>query len=268
MKKILFPTDFSTCASNAFVYTQQLARKLRADVDLISIFNLPVSDASSVPPDFIQEMLDEKRSAIYNQLDAFAKEYPSATTGELIAEYGVFVYQEVTDKARDQQYDLIAMGTKGEHNAIEKLMGSVTSQMMMHASSPVLAIPEHAGYRPIKRIAFATDFFPDQKEAIQQLTTFAKNLSAQIEYVHIDTSGNGQTLEGRREEVMRKYGYSQFTLIQNKSLFEGIEDYLVKNSIDLLALFIPKRKLFERLFHNSFSKKMAFHSKIPLLSFR
>jgi len=268
MNKILFPTDFSPCASNAFDYANALARKLKATIDLISIFNLPVSDASSVPPDYIQEMLDDKKARIQEQLESFSEQHPSPRIGEKIAEYGVFVYQEVADKAEDQGYDLIVMGTKGEHNTIEKLMGSVTSQMILHASCPVLAVPEHAKFQPIRKIAFATDFFAEEKEAIGSLQVVADAFSADIEYVHIDTSGEAKDLKAEEESIKAKYSFPNFTLVQHKNLYQGMEEYLESNEVDILALFIPRRKLFERLFHNSFSRKMAFHSNIPLLTFR
>ena len=59
MKKILFPTDFSDCAAHAFRYVQELASGLGATVDLLHVFHLPIGDASSVPPEYIQEMLDD-----------------------------------------------------------------------------------------------------------------------------------------------------------------------------------------------------------------
>lgn len=268
MKKILFPTDFSSCASNAFLYANHLAEKLDAQIDLITVFNLPVSDASSVPPEFIQEMLDDKRKNIEEKLEAFHQQHPSKRVGEKIAEYGVFIYQEIVDKAEDQGYDLIIMGTKGEHNAIEKLMGSVTSQMIMHAHCPVIAIPEQAEYRPIRKIAFATDFFPAQRDSFDELQLVAKALSAKIEFVHVETKETYEDLKAKENEIKEQYGYDHFKLVQNKSLMQGMETYVEEDEVDLLALFIPKRKMFERLFHTSFSRKMAFHAQVPILSFR
>ena len=59
MKKILFPTDFSPAAANAFLYAHTLAEALGARIDLINIFHLPIGDASNIPPEYIQKMLDE-----------------------------------------------------------------------------------------------------------------------------------------------------------------------------------------------------------------
>jgi hypothetical protein len=48
------------------------------------------------------------------------------------------------------------MGMKGEHQRLDKWMGSVTTNLMMKAPCPVLAIPEKATYEGIKKITLAT----------------------------------------------------------------------------------------------------------------
>ena len=53
MKKILFPTDFSPTAVNAFEYALALAKDLDATIDLMTVYHLPVADASSVPPQYV-----------------------------------------------------------------------------------------------------------------------------------------------------------------------------------------------------------------------
>jgi hypothetical protein len=63
------------------------------------------------------------------------------------------------------------------------------------------------------------------------------------------------------------YHFTDFSVINNYSVMEGLDDYMVKRDIDWLALFIPQRRLLERLFHTSFTKRMTFHTTVPLLVF-
>lgn len=265
MKKILFPTDFSPCAHNAFAYALELAKLLDARVDLVSIYNLPVGEASNVPPEYIQRMLNEKRQATLKNLQNFIVGFPADHIGELRADYGVFVYQEVTDIAHDKGHDLIVMGTKGQHNAMEKLMGSVTTHTMMHASCPVLAIPEEAAFHPIKTIAFASDFSKQEDEAMKHLLSLGKEVGAAIHFVHVETSEEGE-LKGDKQ-VKVPSGFADITVLHSATPMAAIDEYVREKHIDWLAIFIPRRRLWERLFHSSFSKKMAFHTKIPLITF-
>ncbi len=268
MKKILFPTDFSPCARNAFDFAVQLADDMGAVIDLMSIYHLPISDAGSVPPDYIDRMLQEQRNKVREQLREFTKEAPRQLIGKCRADYGLFIAQEITDAARYGEYDLIVMGTKGEHNRLEKMMGSVTTNVMMQSSRPVLAIPEEAVYKGIHELAYATNFQPSDQLAIEQLMEFATPLQANVHFVHVETKVPASTnVEDYFPSGVVPDGFSDFTIVNNNSVVEGLDNYVRANEIDVLALFIPKRRLWERLFHSSVTKKMALHSKMPLLVF-
>ncbi len=268
MKKILFPTDFSETAINAFRYTVQLAEKLDARIDLMSVYHLPISDAGRVPPDYIERMLKEKREQVEEKIRQFSSEVPPERLGSFRTDYGLFVAQEVVDAAQRNGYDLIAMGTKGEHNQLEKMLGSVTTRTMMQAPCPVLAIPMDADFQQIENIAYATDFKPTDEHAVDQLLDVAGRLDAAVHFVHINTHGHPGDLEDQVELKEYPFKFTDFFVISNPSPMEALDVYIKQKHIDLLALFIPRRRLWERLFHSSFTKRMTFHVKIPLLVFR
>ena len=56
-------------------------------------------------------------------------------------------------------------------------------------------------------------------------------------------------------------------ITENDDIFEGIEEYIDKKDIDLLALTTHKRGMFEKLFDPGITAKMLFHTNIPLLVF-
>jgi len=268
MKKILFPTDFSPTARNAFDYAVQLADDLGGVIDLMSIYHLPISDAGSVPPDYIDQMLQDKRNQVQEQLREFTKGASRKLIGKCRADYGLFIAQEITDAARYSEYDLIIMGTKGEHNRMEKMLGSVTTNVMMQAPCPVLAVPEEAIYKGIHELAYATDFQPSDQLAIDELTLFADRMKANIHFVHVETKVPvSNNVEDYFPGGVVPDGFTDFTIVNNNSITEGLDNYVKANEIDVLALFIPKRRLWERLFHSSVSKKVALHTKVPILVF-
>lgn len=268
MKKILFPTDFSTTAAHAFQYALSLAESLGARIDLLSVYHLPLNDAGRVPPEYIEQMLAEKKQQVIHHIKEFVTGAPSALLGQFRADYGLFVAQEIVDAARTEEYDLIVMGTKGEHNPLEKMLGTVTTQTMMSAPCPVLAIPQGAEYRPITDIAYATDFSPADEHAVEQLRQLADLLGASIHFLHVDTDPAIGQIKDQIKLEHYPFPFTEFIVINNPSVTEGIDEYIRQKDIDLLALFIPRRRLWERLFHSSFTKRMTFHSKVPLLVFR
>jgi len=264
-KKILFPTDFSEAAKSAFAYTVELAKELGATIDVMSIYHLPVADASSVPPDQIERMLRDKKQQVANNMAEFIKGPYQEYIGKTRIDYGVFVSAEITEAAQDNDYSLIVMGMKGEHNTIEKLMGGTTSHVMMHAPCPVLAIPENAVFGEIKHIAYATDFYPNDDLAINQLTDLAEALEASVHFVHVTK----QEIEAPSDLQLAnaKGTFDGFSIVTSDSIQEGLDEFIKEKDIDVLALFIPRRRLWERLFHASFSKRMTLNTKIPLLTF-
>ncbi len=269
MKKILFPTDFSPCARTAFKYASEIAAQMGGIIDIMSIYHLPISDAGSVPPDFIDRMLQEKRNLVQEQIRDFTKEAPRKVIGKCRADYGLFIAQEITDAARYGEYDLIIMGTKGEHNKMEIMLGSVTTNVMMQAPCPVLAIPEDSTFMGIHEIAYATNFQPSDHLAVNQLIEFTNLIKAKIHFVHVETKTPvSSNVEDYFPEGNIPDDFSDFTIINNNSVVEGLDNYVKNNEIDVVALFIPKRRLWERLFHSSVSKRVALHTKVPLLVFR
>lgn len=264
-KAILFPTDFSPTAKNAFAYAVELAKKMNATIDLISVFHLPVADASSVQPNQIDRMLHEKKQQVANHMAEFIKGPNKEYVGKTRIDYGVFISAEITEAAMDGDYDLIVMGMQGEHNRIEKLMGSTTSHTMMHAPCPVLAIPEQADFQGIEEIAYATDFYPNDTKAIRTLMDLAENLKARVHFVHV--SQDEVEAAPQLHLANSSTTFAGYNVVTDDSIENGLNEFIKEKEVDVLALFIPRRRLWERLFHSSFSKRMAMNTRIPLLTF-
>ena len=71
-------------------------------------------------------------------------------------------------------------------------------------------------------------------------------------------------------EKMLKERYSEVTLIvahlYGKAFEETLQDYIRQNEMDMLAMVTYKRSFTDRVFHPSMTKRMAYHTKIPLLA--
>lgn len=267
MKKILFPTDFSEAARNAFEYALKMAEALGGQVDLMHVYHLSTGEAARLAPDRIEGVLEERKKEAFKKMEAFMAGFPAEFTGGVRVDYGVFIYQEIIDAAGQLPYDLIIMGTKGSHPAMEQVLGSVTTHTMLHAPCPVLAIPEGARYHDVQSIVYATDFHPSDSHAVGQLMTFAGQVGADVHFVHVDTTSKTGSIENYIVVEDHPFKFTDFFIIGGQSVREGLDNFIERKGVDVLALFIPNRRLWERLFHQSFTKKMTFHSRLPLLVF-
>lgn len=268
MKKILFPTDFSQAAKSAFEYALALAADMNARVEVAHIYQIPIGDLGSLPPDYLQQLMEEAEASAQERLDAFVQPYLShAALGARELVYGLFTAVEITDLAKKKEAGLVVMGTKGERSALEKFLGSITTEVMMQAPCPVLAIPEDARYGGVHDIAYATAFDPADEHAVDQLMDLGKSLGARVHFVHVNTKSDEGNIQDIETVKSYPYHFTDFAVLNNYSVLDGIDRYLNERKTDWLALFIPHRRLWERLFHSSFTKKMTFHTHIPLLVF-
>ncbi len=264
--KILFPTDFSHASENALKYAVSLADELGADLDIISIYRVPAGLSDSMTPQMIEDIVESKKKQTEKKMFYLVNDHCKNRETKRRAIYGIFTAEEIAQYADDEDYDLIVMGTNGERSAFEKMLGSVTTETMLKATCPVLAIPLDATFKKIDSVAFATAYEQKDGEAVMFTKDFTLQLGAEMHIVHVDIYK--QKFEPKPTMTDYSVGFSDFTLVDGRSVEEGLDAYIEERKVDILAMFIPKRRLWERLFHSSFTKKMTFHSKTPLLVFR
>jgi nucleotide-binding universal stress UspA family protein len=266
MKNILFPTDFSQASENALSYAVSLAAALQVKLDVIHVFKLPAVDATNVPADYIGQLIDERKQSVTKNLHDFTIAIPASVLGTSEAVHGIFAPEEIISYSDQHRHSMIIMGTRGEHlSKIEKFFGSVTSHTILNANCAVIAVPIDSSWKGIRHITYATDLMSKEESAVKQARSFAQNLNASLDFVHIETEpGVGRMMES---VTLDKYPFTDTELIvvNNPSVMEGIDTFIEEKSVDLLAMFAPKRGLWEKLFHQSVTKMMSFHSKTPIL---
>ena len=265
MVKILMPTDFSTAASNALEYAVELAEKLDATIDLIHIYRIPSQDGSETSYDRIKELKSDMEKNIDKQFGQFTYKVPATVMGKTKPVYGLFTAMEIADFAKIGDYDYIVMGMKGEHSRVEKWIGTVTTDTILKAKCPVIAVPENASFQPIESIVYATDFEPNDRSAVVQLMTFAGKMMAGIHFVNVNMTTKDELVKELSFEEVQEIPFSDFNVVAAKSVEGGLSKFASTNKMDMLALYIPNRRLFERLFHRRVSKAVALHTDIPLI---
>jgi nucleotide-binding universal stress UspA family protein len=72
MKKILFPTDFSEVANNAFIHALEFAKLVNGELILLHTFDLPIIDNQFIPDNYYK-IFDSMQLA---QFDMFKEEIP------------------------------------------------------------------------------------------------------------------------------------------------------------------------------------------------
>lgn len=142
-KKILVPLDGSDRSNKALAHTVELASKLNAKITLMHV-------VPSLPPyvNTAVDRLGQAQQSIIEELMRNGKEmlqqYASSISDKGIEVDSFTVMgqpaDEIIEKAKHEDYDLIVIGSRGLGEIKGYLMGSVSNRVSRHAPCPVLII--------------------------------------------------------------------------------------------------------------------------------
>lgn len=272
MKKILFPTDFSETANNAFVYVLEMAKTFKAEVLVLHVYNLPIVTYEGYPA-YVAEVLD---SVELNTFENFKDQIPylkkiaeehhfDSAKMSYILEQGDLV-SIVKKIAKKEHVDLIVMGTHGASGLKETFLGSNTGSVLSNVPVTLLCVPDKAKFNPIQKIVFTTRFKTKDYTALQQVIDFAKGSNAKVKCLYVrtaDSDADESVIEKWRKDF--ENDSVAFFTIPDNDVETTVFDFITGQEIDILAMLTYKRSFFQELFRESFTKKMSYHTEIPLL---
>lgn len=288
IKKILVPVDYSDCSVFACRYALKLACRLNAEIRLFHTYYSPAFDLIEMAS-AVQTQAQLKEEALTN-LEASEKETAENFLKSL-REYRVecqlpdiqVSYEikpgvpedEIKRYSEWYEPDFVIMGTHGKGNGMSSIMGSVTAAVIGRIDYPVMAIPEKykfIGEKNIKNIMYVTDFDESDFLSIRTLMNLTDPLGLDIFCVHVGndpTSWDTVRMEGLMEYFRKSYGKSQvdYKLISQKNLLEDIDALIQEKNINILSVTSHRRNILEKLFRANITKKLFYHTSIPLLVF-
>ena len=193
IRRILFPTDFSPCARQAFAPATSLARRYGAELHVLHTLVLHGQEPQE--PMFYMpapEEAFEAAAVVARQELAALAETATAEGARLVqvlrrdftAAAGILEY------AREEEMDLIVLGTHGRRGPARLLLGSVAEEVMRAAACPVLAMrpPARGTNRPVtlvRRILVPFDFTPAARAALRAAADVARRYGARLVLLHV-----------------------------------------------------------------------------------
>lgn len=152
LKKILVPTDFSEHGRHALTYGVELAGKFGAELHMLHVLQDLVAMvpepgmAFPMPGDYLKDLREGSERALGELADKIVPE--GITAVKEVREGPPFL--EVIRYAKENEIDLIVMGTHGRSGLAHALLGSVAEKVVRKAPCPVLTVrdPEHEFVKP------------------------------------------------------------------------------------------------------------------------
>lgn len=271
MKTILAPTDFSDTANNAIDYAVEIAKINKAKLILFHAYDVPVIPAELS----VALTVDEIENAAMNGLKLIANSIHQKHGEELEIQCSCkcgFAVEEINLSAEENKADLIVMGMEGAGFLTEKIIGSTTTSLIKKAKFPVLAIDKQVKYKSIKKIALACDYVEaNDKSAIRSLKEFINLFQSQLYVINvidrseIEYNVKKEVAAIKIEQLLETFPHSSH-YIKNTDVIEGINTFIDEKAIDMLVMIPRTHTVLYNLFREPNTKRMAFHSKIPLLA--
>ncbi|MDL2322824.1 universal stress protein [Bacteroidales bacterium OttesenSCG-928-A17] len=286
-KSVLIPIDFSEYSLRACELGFHYAKDISAEVILFHAFFVP-----SFSNLIIHSEVLPYRTVNGENILNFEKK-----ARKELKEYETFILQKIKSKewpevpfrtelrnglpeeeiihfAKQEEPELIIMGTRGKNQKDTDLIGSVTAEVLEMSKFPLLTIPEETPFRnlsTIKQIAFGTSFA--QKDLIIFDKLFKMNQMSSMEYVFFHISHDRDVwdeikLAGIKEYFLKQYPNTsiRYRIINADDFVLNLEKFIREESIELITLPSYTRNLFARMFNPSIARKMLFHTNTPLLA--
>jgi nucleotide-binding universal stress UspA family protein len=273
MKKILFPTDFSEVANNAFVHALEFAKLVNGELVLLHTFDLPIIDNQFIPDNYYK-IFDSMQLA---QFDMFKEEIPKLRE---IAQKRNLDHIKLSHKLMDgdliyniknavieENIDFIVMGTSGSTGWESFFVGSNTGTVVTTVDVPVLSVPIEAQFTKIETIGFTTRFREKDKSALRQVIKIAKKTHATVKCLYVKVSNSdvsAATINQWKTEF--EHEPVQFSVVISDDVKETILDFVSHKNIDILAMITHKRNFFSELFNPSLTQKFSNISTVPVLA--
>lgn len=281
MNPILIPTDLSKDSITVLQYGIRLAQKLKLPVQLLHVISSPTLNTVpamsngagfTLPANQVADLefqIDQAEKKLQKLQKTFNLKFPRSLVIETIVKIG-FVESKVMDVIQDQKPSLVILGSSGDDNFINHLMGTIATGIAKETSIPTLLVPENSIFNIPKYFVLASDLSESILNNLKNLTDFASRLGAKIHL--LDISENPETV--------KKYDEKKITeVFKHRANFENIEYSLVLGEDqykitmdafktidgDVLVIQHDEKNFLSQLFQKDITDKIIFNAQKPVL---
>jgi nucleotide-binding universal stress UspA family protein len=273
MKRILVPTDFSVRAENALKVAAQIARKNDFEIHVLHMLEIPgqmndaITGATPIPEimlfirkakELMQHIKDRSFLHDITIIDSIKLEK---------ATQGILTY------SKENQIDLIIMGSSGTSGLTEIIIGSNTEKVVRLSTAPVMVIKEENNDFNPNNIVFASDFSEEIKKPFQKILNFTKQFDAHLNLVTICSPNSFKTTAlGNKimENFIKEFEIKNYSthIYNDISIEKGITNFSNEIQADLISLCTHGRTGLSHFFTGSISEDLANHIHKPLIVFK
>lgn len=277
MKTILVPVDYSETAKNAVLYALQLASQINATkIVLYNAYQTPpviaetaVMPAAAMPFFDVEDYASISKTGMQRFKDSIQSFCPSGVEIEQQTEYAE-LGNDINDVCEQTNASLIVMGITVTSKIEEVLAGSTAISVMKNTKTPVITVPADARFTTIQNVMLACDFKKVvETTPVHPIKNILDATKARLYIVNVYENEKAITADKTYQQellhsLLKEYE-PQFHFEYNEDFMTGINNLTETNNIGLIITIPKKHGFFEGLFKERHTKKLAFHSHVPLM---
>jgi len=150
-RKILYPTDFSDCAVKALEYVKKLKEAGTEEVVIVHVMDVRgiaitttgvawSGEETALSYEGEREVQEMMKTNIEKKLEELKTEIEAVGLKVSVKAVEGTPFREILKIAGDEDVSLIAIGSHGKSNIMEKLLGSVSEKVIRDSKRPVLVV--------------------------------------------------------------------------------------------------------------------------------
>ncbi|MEO6818692.1 MAG: universal stress protein [Ginsengibacter sp.] len=267
MKRFLVPVDFSDTSINAANYAIALAKTIEnSHVTLYYVYNkISLATLKSKDEGSRQKISEAELEAITNRV---SEGYENVNC---VAEEGSFV-EMISDFTLGNKIDMVIMGITGSSRLSQVFMGTNTLNVIRHISCSVMVIPPQAVFSGLKKVVFTSDFkdvsrttpFVALKKILDMFHPHIDILNVDSEH-YVELTEDFKIEKEAMEDKLGEYN-PDFSFLRAYDFLDGINSFVEERKIDAIISVPRKHSFLSQLFKTSNTKKLAYHSTVPLIT--
>ncbi len=273
MPFILVAVDFSAASLNAALYAAHLAKLIGSEsITLTTVIAEHAYGSDGTP---IASRQGEREDAAFKKLeDLQVLLYEKAgVPTNLHVMFGDFD-EQLSAYIKETSSDLVVMGVS-HADAFETFFGTTHSiEMIKRTTHPILVVPEEAtfeiGFNKKMDVSMLVD--DHYKIPTYKFEKLLNWLKPAIHLTHVDESFTGTASSKELENLnylkqdMLRYD-PKIHILKGPSFSEAVNEFCLKYGVEMIFTFPAKHTFFNLLFAGSHTKKLVFHSNVPVLCF-
>lgn len=276
MKKILVPTDFSEYALNAAKLAANLAKKFDARIYFLHVVSMPVYETGIIPGQSQQDIAEglfilKKVKMDFQEL--LSQDFLEGVNVAKAIQYDG-VYESIVKQAKENDIDLIVMGTHGSSGYVNDFfIGSNTDKIVRLSKTPVLTTRDEVLDPKFERLVFASDFGDGVVTSFRKIAEMAELLQAKVDLVRIITRDDfffsGPMLDSM-DSFAKENGLVNYDchVYAAETVQIGINEFAHRVNADLVTTVTHGRRGLARLFNGSVTSDLMKSSTLPVLTIR